>query len=316
MVQCFIYLSKTRWFFIEFVKTSLCEEFTIKSIVSLHYFEFAKDYVFQGEKHDFWEFLYVDKGEVEVLAGTNGYKLKQGDIIFHKPNEFHSVWANKKSAPNLIVICFDCKSKSMVFLENKILSLGDNERNLLGIILKEGFNAFCPPFDEPTYNALIKKDNPFFGCEQLIKIHLELLLINIIREYHHTEGQKRLSTSAKERSEEDIIKRITNYLQENITENITLSQVCNFSKMGRSQLVNMFKEKTGLGVIEYFKNLKIQESKKMIREEAYNITEISEILGYSSIHAFSRHFKKATGMYPTQYAKSVKARIHNNYFIS
>jgi len=66
----------------EFIKAMLNKEFVIKSIVSLHYFEFAKDFLFKGEKHDFWEFLYVDKGEVEVLADESGYNLKQGDIIF------------------------------------------------------------------------------------------------------------------------------------------------------------------------------------------------------------------------------------------
>ena len=40
--------------------------FEVDEVVSVHYFEYAKNYVFEGEKHDFWELLYVDKGEVEV----------------------------------------------------------------------------------------------------------------------------------------------------------------------------------------------------------------------------------------------------------
>ena len=59
----------------------------------------------------------------------------------------------------------------------------------------------------------------------------------------------------------------------------------------------------------YFKNLKIDEAKIMIREGEYNFTEIAHRLGYSSIHYFSRHFKKATGMTPSEYAYSVKIKI-------
>lgn len=142
----------------EFVTAVLKEEFRICRIISLHYFEFARDFIFEGEKHDFWEFLYVDKGEAEIMADTAGYKLKQGDIIFHKPNEFHSVWANKKIAPNLIVISFECNTNAMSFFENKIFNLSDNERNHLAAVVKEGFDAFLPPLDTPKINILKKKE--------------------------------------------------------------------------------------------------------------------------------------------------------------
>ena len=64
-----------------------------------------------------------------------------------------------------------------------------------------------------------------------------------------------------------------------------------------------------MGVIEYFRNLKVEQAKILIREGNYNFTEISELLGYSSIHYFSRHFKQATGFSPTDYARSIKVRV-------
>jgi len=42
----------------------------------------------------------------------------------------------------------------------------------------------------------------------------------------------------------------------------------------------------------------------MIRKGYHNFTEISDILGYTSIHYFSQAFKKATGMTPSEYAIS------------
>ena len=54
--------------------------------------------------------------------------------------------------------------------------------------------------------------------------------------------------------------------------------------------------------------LKIDKAKQLISEDIYTVTEISEILGYSTIHYFSRHFKRITGMSPSQYAKSVKTK--------
>ena len=57
--------------------------------------------------------------------------------------------------------------------------------------------------------------------------------------------------------------------------------------------------------MEYYSKLKIKEAKKLIRESTYSVSEISEMLGYSSIHIFSRAFKKKTGMSPTDYSKSI-----------
>jgi YesN/AraC family two-component response regulator len=49
--------------------------------------------------------------------------------------------------------------------------------------------------------------------------------------------------------------------------------------------------------------LKIKEAKRLIREGQMNFTEISEFLGFSSIHYFSKLFKKPTGKSPSEYAK-------------
>jgi len=295
--------------YMDYVKTSLKEELVIKKIVTVHYFEYAKDYIFEGEKHDFWEFLYVDKGEVEVMEDVLGYKLKQGDIIFHKPNEFHNVWANGIVAPNLVVISFECKSEAMKYFENKILKITDFERNLLVEIIREAKNAYSSPLDTPSLKKLEKKKDPLFGCEQLIKIYLELMLINMIRKGRALENQKKLSMPVKERSDNDMTKKIIGFLEENVKGRLTFEDVCRFSALSRTNLRVLFKEKTGIGVMEFYRNLKIEEAKKMIREGYHNFTEISDILGYTSIHYFSRAFKKATGMTPSEYAISVKMKI-------
>lgn len=292
----------------EFTKIALQQEFTIASLISLHYFEFAKDYIFEGEKHDFWEFLYVDRGEIDVTADEMGYTLKQGDIIFHKPGEFHSVWANRKIAPNIIVVSFDCQSPALRYFENKIFSLGDFERDLITNILKEGFEAFLPPLDKPRVHTLARRETSLFGCEQLVRNYIELLLIQLVRKGFNADKQNRLSSSVRERSEDDLVKRLAAHMRQNISGNLTLDALCSFANMGKTQLVKLFRDRTGLGAMEYFKNLKIEEAKKLIREEKFNITEISVKLGYSTIHCFSRAFKGCTGMAPSEYAKTVKAR--------
>ncbi|MCM0646864.1 AraC family transcriptional regulator [Clostridium swellfunianum] len=292
-----------------FTRTVLNDEFQIDSIITVHYFEFACDYIFEGETHNFWELVYVDKGELEIMADDKGFKLKQGEMIFHKPNEFHNLWANGKIAPNIIVISFECRSKAMKFFENKIVSTGDVVKNLLAQIIKEALEAFSTPLNVSSTTSLEKKTESLFGSEQLIKIYLQQLLIYLVRRSTNILPHDRLSSSVRERTHNDMTNKIISYLEDNLRHNITFNDVCQYSSLSPTTLKAMFKELTGTGVMEYYKSLKVEEAKKLIREGKFNFTEIAEILGYSSIHYLSRQFKNATGMSPSEYASSVKAKI-------
>ena len=110
----------------------------------------------------------------------------------------------------------------------------------------------------------------------------------------------------RERSQNEFLARVQQYLEANIQRRLTLSDICRDNLVGRSYLQKVFREKTGGGAMEYFGNLKIQKAKEMIRQGSHNFTEIAALLGYNSIHYFSRHFKKVTGMTPSEYASSVK----------
>ena len=129
--------------------TVLRQVIRIERIVTVHYFEYAKNYVFEGERHNFWELLYVDRGEVEVMADEVGYRLKRGEMIFHKPNEFHNVFANGVVAPNLVVIAFACTSPAMEYFKEKVILAGEDERELLARVVGEARDAFSSPLDDP-----------------------------------------------------------------------------------------------------------------------------------------------------------------------
>ena len=75
---------------------TLREDLHIRKIYSIHYFEYMKDYVFDGESHDFWEFVFVDSGNLFVTAGDKEVLLASNEMIFHKPNEFHALRETEK----------------------------------------------------------------------------------------------------------------------------------------------------------------------------------------------------------------------------
>lgn len=277
----------------------------IDRIYSVHYFEYGPDYAFTGESHDFWEFVYADKGEVYVTAGNEEKLLKKGQMIFHQPGEFHNIRATGRDAPNIVIVSFECTSPAMNFFAGRVMMGNDNDRILMAKIVKMAGEAFKTALDDPLAQELVRNEEASFGAEQVIGLSLETMLLDMIRRGDNTAAAKPTSL-IRERSQNEFLNRVQTYLESNIQRRLTLSDICRDNLVGRSYLQKVFREKTGGGAMEYFGNLKIQKAKEMIREGSHNFTEIAALLGYNSIHYFSRHFKKVTGMTPSEYASSVK----------
>ena len=284
---------------------------TVDSIVTLHYFEYARGYAFSGERHRFWELVYIDSGEVGIVADKKGYTLKQGEIIFHKPNEYHNIWTNGVFA-NVFVITFYSSSSAMSFFNNKILRVNNFQKNLLSLLLNEGRQAFASPLNLPFQTEMTLKDDAPFGARQIIKTYMEQLLISFIRsgaEITQSEIRQGKSFQAKEENEDRIIESIILHMKSNLDKQLTLDGMCENICFSKSYVKQLFSRKVGEGIIEHFNRLKIEEARRLISEGRYSFTEISDMLGFSSIHYFSRMFKNKTGLSPSEYAKSIQKNL-------
>jgi len=278
----------------------------IDELYTIHYFEYTANFFFPGESHDFWEFICVDKGSVKICMDDKEVTLHKGEIAFHQPNEFHNVSTYSQIAPNLVVISFKCNSPLMDFFKHKVLKIDEKERTLLANILVEARNLFSTPLDDPYTTEMTKKKHFQFGSEQLIRMYLEQFLIRLVRRYTTIETNISLPVT---KSSYDIFKRVTDYMEANLTAHLTISQICLDNMIGRTQLQNIFHKEVDMGVIEYFSKMKIDNAKHMIRAGRLNFSQIAEQLGYTSIHYFSRQFKQIAGMTPSDYASSVKAMM-------
>lgn len=275
----------------------------IGKLYSVHYFEYGKDFRFKGEKHGFWEFVYVDKGEVTATAGDCDFVLNQGNVIFHKPDEWHNIRANGKIAPNVAIVSFECNSRTMEFFEGKILKVGQEQKVLISKIISEFTNSFSTPLGDIYAATPERKSETVPGSEQLIKQHISELLLLFLRQ-DTIATQYRSFTVNNSNSTLNIME---NYMLDHIAGNVTIENLMKYSGLNRMGVNRIFKQNYGMSPIQYFIRLKIEMAKKYLREDNYNISQVSELLGYSSVHYFSLQFKKTTGMSPTEYSTSIKA---------
>lgn len=287
-----------------FPLTRTNEALKLDGFHNIYYFEFGKFHYHQPEKHTFWEMVYVDKGT--ILANTDGNicTLEEGQAIFHCPGQIHSHVSNKEVANNLLVVSFSCGSECMDFFSGKIFNLDKTGRMLLSLFTNEAKNALGSIPGDFFDKSALDFSGEKFGASQLMGIYFTELLVRLIR---GGSDSVPYAVGTHPGIENGLVDEICVYLKSNIYSGLTLSDVCDRFFIRKSRLSVLFKEQTGMSTMEYYKRLKIEEAKKLLREEEVSVSRICDLLCYSSIHNFTRAFKNATGFSPTGYKKSIQA---------
>jgi len=279
---------------------------SLDGIVTVYHFEYSPDFHFTGEKHDFWEFAYVEDGPVGVMAESTGFVLHPGEIIFHKPNEYHNIWANGESA-RVVIVSFVSHSPALEYFRNKILTCSPSERMLIETIVTLADEVFLPRLSHCTKETLPqvrehkhqKRSDLPFGSEQLLKQTVESLLIRFIRAGAEVERDARSSHAIKKENENRIAEAVSNYIDEHLCEPISLDDVCAALCFSKSYVKRVFKECTGNTILDTSLTRKLNAAKKLLL--THSVTQTAENLGFSSIHYFSRLFRQKTGLSPREF---------------
>ena len=272
----------------------------VTQIMSIHYFEFKHDFNFSGETHDYWELVYIDRGSAIVTADEHRMSLSQGEIVFHKPGESHSIASDPADPPTVFIITFRCDSEDMKFFCGRRMNVPTPLRKYISEMLSDGQEAYRFAEDSPYVVELKRREDGVFGSEQLLKLNLEMLLLKLIRSTVLPKIE-----NAENKRYEGLTGEIMDILTNNVYGNVTVDAISKTLGFSRTHVSSVFKKNCGKTITQYLTELKISEAKYLIRKELYNISQISDFLCYDNAHYFCRVFKKETGMTPKQYSLSV-----------
>ncbi|MBQ3115718.1 MAG: helix-turn-helix transcriptional regulator [Clostridia bacterium] len=289
----------------KYVKTELSCPINVSGIYTVHYFKYGRNFRFPGEKHDFWEMVFIDSGSANIIAGDKCIKLKQGEAYFHKPNEVHNIYTDDEFA-NSAIISFECKSRALKLLSGKVHTLSEFEKDLLNKIVKEAKISYDYKLNDLYLEKMTKRNNASFGGEQIIKNCIELLIVSILRNMESKDKTDSLGLSVTtDKIVEGVVKVLSDTLEQ--AKSINLDELSFKLGFSKSYIKAQFKKKTGYSVIQYFITLKIEKAKMLLSQNKYPISEIADLLGFSSVFYFSRQFKIHTDMSPSEYINSIKA---------
>ena len=259
-----------------------------------------------------YEILYLKEGELLVTVEEETYKGEAGDIFLFRPGQRHSIRGVGTCPIRQPHIHFDFffqdNSPDLKISFKNFDQMSESERSL---IRSDDLSMFH--IEIPSKIKLHKTD------------HFERLLFDIIEEYQaklpfyeiHLKGlflkfwtyllrELYWENNPETFSVIDRLKEVKSYLDNNLHREVTLDELAAEFNISKYYLVRLFKKAFSYSPIRYHQIMRGQKAKEMIQYTSLSFTEISELLGYSSINAFSRAFKSIDGVAASYYRKKEK----------
>jgi len=111
------------------------------------------------------------------------------------------------------------------------------------------------------------------------------------------------ATEYENRQEERPITGIIRYLQEHLTDEISLNILAEEFHLSAQYISQLFKNEIGVNFLAYLTNMRMEQAKKLLISTALPISEISVQSGYADYRVFTKTFKRTEGYTPSQYRR-------------
>ena len=254
-------------------------------------------YHFKGEAHNFWEFVLILDGAAGVYAGDSIFHLTKGQCVWHRPNEFHSIWTEGDLPLRLGIFSFD--GDVSAYVSGKIFRAGTSLCSLFSELRQEADDIFLfeggtEPYKDVAFSA-IKPERQL--ALQIFVGKIEALLVQslcreLIPETRHTP------------SAENYL-RLISVISQNIDKRMSIPEIAAQARMSVANAKRIFAKYAGCGISEYYNSLKIEEARRLLAT-GNTVSETAELLGFESQSYFSSFFKRLTGNSPSGRSRSTR----------
>ena len=235
--------------------------------------------------HPFTELFYVVDGKGEFNIQGQRFPVKANDFVIINPQVEHTELSSPDEPLEYIVLGIRGLSFSNLTPVSEgghpfsFFNLRDEQKDILRFL-----NAMV---QEATSQQMSYE----LVCHNL----LEILLIKILRHQHFDLEVGKQSKATKD------ISFIKHYLETYYHESIQLEDLASMTHLSRFYISHSFKKEIGMSPMEYLIDIRIKESKILLRTTNYSISQVADIVGFTTPTYFSKQFRKSTGISPTDY---------------
>ncbi|WP_345941656.1 helix-turn-helix transcriptional regulator [Gemmiger formicilis] len=234
--------------------------------------------------HHCAELFYVLNGSGFFQVENEQFPLRPNDMVLVNPQVEHTEVSFSDSPMEYIVIGVE----GVHFLDER-----QNETRytrLTNLPDREDYLFYLR-------TLLREMESPAIGHDIICQGLTEVLLAQLSRHIVQVEQKSGQRKAGHECT------KARRYIDENYTENITLDFLAELTHMNKYYLVHAFNREVGCSPINYLIARRITESKRLLASTNHSVSQISQVLGFSSPSYFSQSFKKALGVGPSEYRR-------------
>jgi YesN/AraC family two-component response regulator len=258
-------------------------------------------------KHEFFELVYVKKGEGVFEIINEPVNIGANDILIIKPDTKHKLTVKSQSKCEFIVLNFKfnnidekeiCKISLESFLDfvkssktGSYMKLKVSQKNYIITILNKILREI--------------KDNEI-GSELLNRLYVLELFILISRVLK-SEWENSMKTESGKLKE--LVEASVSYINKNFDREISVSDISKYIFLSTSYFTKIFKEYMNVSPHNYLLDIRINRAKELILNTDSKICDIALNVGFSNQQRFNEIFKKRVGITPLKYRK--KSNVNN-----
>lgn len=218
--------------------------------------------------HPFWE----------LVIATDDFEAFEAKVFV--PNENHRFENRTSRNKHLLYVGFDFKCDAG-YTRQEV-------KEALQVTINDSANryVYAAFFRQIRVAGELPSDTDFY-------MQLMVFLTNQLGRYmcHPTEGAPNTA----------LVSDVKKYINANLHQKISIQQLAKAFYITPKHLGQVFKAEVGEGIVQYTKRKKAEKALLLIKTKEYNITQISQMLGYDNIHYFSAVFKGYYGSPPTAF---------------
>lgn len=248
----------------------------------------------RAHSHSFYQMFAPISGGGRVLIGGEYHPIRRGCVLIVPPDAAHCVLPEHGNPPKLIDVKFSLTENAPV---QDIQALPDR------IELRDSQACL-----EALENILTEADNQEAYFSEVVNMAFSILLISLIRGQR---GEKSAAVVGYEKAgrldgtfKGIDVAQLLKYINQNFNRIICLDDLCRFAHVSKTTLIDIFKEVYGTTPIKYLNHLRMQKARELLADSDISIGEISLLVGFQSIHYFSRSFKQCEGCSPLVYRRN------------
>lgn len=248
-------------------------------------------FYFSGELHDPWELVYMIQGEMDVTADERVYRLRPGDMIFHKPLEMHKISASQPRT-QYFVMSFDLSGPRAGDFRGKVFHLKREEQDMMAGTLAL-LDALNTPIDDRGfhyYHTVWEK--------QALPLHeacsrMQTLLLKML-------SAAPAPSPAGMSPRAGLYTRIVRILEAEANAQLSIAQIAARCHAGTATVKKCFAEYAGCGVHKYALRIRLRRAVDLLRS-GLSVSETSERTGFCNPNYFSAVFRRELGHSPSYY---------------